>query len=210
LKRVLVTSRIVKDPNHHETRDALDLSWGIFLEMAGVLPIAVPSSFDITLALATLNIQGIILTGGNDLAAISGDEVDLLRENRERFLIEYACAHSLPLLGICRGMQLLVTYFGGSVGPIEGHVGVTHPIQPVRGGDTLVFQERRRIVNSFHHFGITALSADCVPCARTCDGWIEAMRHQEYPCLGVMWHPERETPVSDDDLRMVRECFANG
>jgi putative glutamine amidotransferase len=209
LKRILLTSRIVKDPQYQETRDVLDLRWGILLEKAGVLPIVLPSSVDLKLALPTLDIDGIILTGGNDLAAVSGSEVDVLRENRERLLIEYACAHSLPLVGICRGMQLLASYFGGTVAPVEGHVGVAHPIQPVGACDGLVLRERKRIVNSFHHFGVSALSPDCVPCAQSSDGWVEAMRHQNYPCLGVMWHPERETPFSDDDVSMLRECFAH-
>lgn len=63
--------------------------------------------------------------------------------------------------------------------------------------------------NSFHQLGIEKpkLSSSLKPIAWAEDGSIEALIHEDLPCNGIMWHPEREDPFSEVDLMMMRSIF---
>ena len=106
---------------------------------------------------------------------------------------------SLRVLGICRGMQMLNCYQGGSLRPVLSHVATRHDIYGPLVGAT------HRKVNSFHGLGL--LEADLgdrlEAVAWTKDGVIEAMRHRENPWLGIMWHPERDFQPAEEDLELI-------
>jgi len=64
-------------------------------------------------------------------------------------------------------------------------------------------------VNSYHQFGIEklALNSSLKPIAWAEDGSIEALMHKELPIYGIMWHPEREHPYPEVDIKMIRHIF---
>ena len=179
----------------NESRDALDIRLVALLWDLGFLPlpmasgIAAPADY-----LSALAPDGILLSGGNDIGSAP------LRDALEKAALDYAAYHRLPVLGICRGMQFINHYQGGSLRSVSGHTAVRHRIHgPLVGEDS-------REVKSYHDHGLLEddLGDGLEAVAWADDGVVEALRHREHPWLGIMWHPEREEPVADADRVLAK------
>lgn len=190
----LVTQRVAIDPAHGERRDALDQRWGAFLARCGMIAAPVPNRRDAALGLAAATLPTlIVLSGGNDLSAYGGDAPE--RDETEFALLDWARDNGVPVLGICRGMQVILHAFGTPLVRLEGHVATRHN---VTGGGT------EREVNSYHSFG--ALAVKCLTVdLRAADQSVEAVTHPQERIKGIMWHPERETVFSEQDVTLVRD-----
>ena len=147
-----------------------------------------------------------ILPGGGDIAPSFFHERDYASENVEEE-IDYAqfelkthfIAQGKPILGICKGIQLINVYFGGSV--IQNLP--TASVHAYQGGDQyhMIYTEegsflreiygRAIITNSAHHQGIGMLGDKIRVAAYTKDNVIEGIWHEMMPIWGVQWHPER-------------------
>ena len=194
---ILVSQRVIVDPATGERRDALDQRWHSFLHEAGFLSVPVPNRRDSAENLAKVtNPRGILLTGGNDLASLGGDAPE--RDETEDALMTHARSHGVPLIGVCRGMQMIQQAFGVAVYPVDGHVA---PCQ------TIEFRGRRAAVNSFHRFGTHETLAPLDVCGRSEDGVVKAVCVQGQPILGIMWHPERLLPHRAEDISLFRNHF---
>jgi N5-(cytidine 5'-diphosphoramidyl)-L-glutamine hydrolase len=195
MKAVAVSQRVVVDPPHGTRRDCLDQVWIKFLVRCGLTPIPVPNSVDAALAICD-QVSGIVLTGGNDLTAYGGDAPE--RDETETALLDLAERRGLPVLGVCRGMQVIQHRFGGQLKKVQGHVAPRQRIS---------IDGRSLEVNSFHNFGATEVHLPLVSWAIADDGVIKAVRHQARPMIGVMWHPERLEPFSMDDVALFSRFF---
>ena len=196
LKRtVAVTQRVVVDPPHGTRRDCLDQAWTKFLLECGLIPIPIPNSVDAALTICE-KVDGIVLTGGNDLTAYGGDAPD--RDETENALLDLAERQDLPVLGVCRGMQVIQNRFGTRLEKVAGHVA---PRQRI------LIDGRRVEVNSFHHFGATEVHPPLTSWAIADDGVIKAVRHQSRRIVGLMWHPERLEPFLGDDIALFSRFF---
>lgn len=192
---VAVSQRVDVWRDRGEIRDALDQQLVRWLAAAGFLPVPVPNSLSTEDSLEqwlhALNPTALVLSGGNDI----GDRPE--RDQTERGLLNYAFGHTLPMLGLCRGMQMMGVWAGGALNAVAGHVHARHTLQGRWSGE----------VNSFHHSAL----ADCPPgfevLARAEDDQIEAIRHTVLPWEGWMWHPEREADFSTIDLSCIRDLF---
>lgn len=195
MKAVAVTQRVVVDPPHHTRRDCLDQVWIRFLIECGLTPIPIPNSVDAALKISE-SVSGIVLTGGNDLAAYGGDAPD--RDQTEKVLLDLAEQRGLPVLGVCRGMQVIQHRFGIPLQRVSGHV--AHRQRILINGKTAE-------VNSFHNFGATEVRPPLLPWAIADDGVIKAVRHADRRMIGVMWHPERMDPFAPGDLDLFARFF---
>lgn len=194
MKRVAITQRVDAIAGRDETRDGVDIRFARMLWDMGFLPMPVSSAVpDKAAYVAGLAPDAIVLTGGNDI----GTAPD--RDAMERALLGYAAMARLPVFGVCRGMQMMNVYQGGSLVVIDGHVATRHRVSGV------LWPEARE-VNSYHSIAVLPefLGRDLEILATASDGSVEAMRHVVLPWLAVMWHPERETPFEKDDLGMMR------
>jgi putative glutamine amidotransferase len=129
------------------------------------------------------------------------------RDRLEKLLIDYASASRLPLLGICRGLQMLVTHYGGRLSRLEGHVATRHNVKVISEGDAIwpdTFE-----VNSFHQWGIASeeVKAPLKIWAKDSHGFVEAVKHESLSHYGIMWHPEREQPFHLLDISLLRWIF---
>lgn len=206
--RIAISQRVERVAAYGEQRDCLDQQWYRLLEALGFTPLAVPNTLqDVAGWLGELNVQGVILSGGNDLAQLPGaDNTAPTRDATEAQLLSYARQQELPLLGVCRGLQMLNVWLGGELSPVSGHAGTRHALQPAAEDPLLApFKE----VNSYHNWGIApaGLAAALTAQLRGGDGYIEAVRHAQLPWLGIMWHPEREQPFCRHDLTLIDALF---
>jgi putative glutamine amidotransferase len=141
-------------------------------------------------------VDGIVLTGGNDLAAYGGDAPD--RDATEVALLDLAERRDLPVLGVCRGMQMIQHRYGTRLQPVRGHVAPQQCIS---------IDGKRVEVNSFHNFGAVEVSPPLMSWAIADDGVIKAVRHVDRRMIGVMWHPERLDPFAADDVALFSRFF---
>lgn len=184
---------------------------------AGGAPILIPIDFRITdLSELIDRLDGVILIGGGDIGLehfngqphprVGGVEPD--RDEMELALVRLLVEIDKPLLGICRGLQVMNVALGGTLftdisaqkehalrhdwSPNHSRTYLAHPVDiapnsclgKITGSGPLQ-------VNSLHHQGIDALSPSLTSVATSPDGLVEAV---ELPntrfCLGVQWHPE--------------------
>lgn len=194
-KKIAISPRLIENDSYHEIREAVDIRWGHFLRQCGALPFVLPTCLD-RADFASLEIDGILLTGGNDLDVLSPNPLSERRDAFETALLEYGMRNGIPVFGVCRGCQLIASRFGAALKEFDGHVATRHRlVRPLEGMEE---------VNSYHAWGVAELP-DCLEeLARTPDGSIEAFRHRELPISAVMWHPERETPTVPFDLQICQ------
>jgi putative glutamine amidotransferase len=155
-------------------------------------------------------IDGLLLTGGGDVdpqlyGAVRSDEtggVDPERDVWEIGLVRQAVQVSVPILGICRGCQVLNVAFGGTLlqhlpaFTAQPHLvpereQIVHHVHLEPGTQLAGLEDRTDIgVNSIHHQAVETVGANLRVAAWSEDGIIEAIEHLLDPLLGVQWHPE--------------------
>lgn len=188
-----------------------------YLSREGVLPVLIPDFEESALESFLAQMDGFVFQGGNDIAPETyGEEPiglwkgDSYRDQYELKILDYALKHDKPVLGICRGFQLLNVYFGGSLyqdiqtqkpdaiqhRDAEAYDQLNHEIVFTEGKllDKLHLYEMIRKVNSVHHQGVKELGKGLEVLA-ICqeDGIIEAFLWKntaEGKVMGVQWHPE--------------------
>lgn len=207
MKKIALTQRLIQNDTYPETRDALDIRWAEFCVALNVLPVILPSSFDFRLYFKAQDISGIVFTGGNDLYSVSKSTMSLQRDTFEKSLLQFAIENNVPVLGVCRGMQLIAEHFGASLQHVEGHAGTTHEITMLEGCTCFTSATLRQSVNSFHSYAVAALPPSIRAIASSADGVVEAMEHVRLPIAALMWHPEREAPFVIEDVELFRQLF---
>ena len=191
MKRIFVSQRVDEVDSYKERRDALDQRWAQLLWEAGCIAVPVPNhALILTELLKSIPPDGILLSGGNSPVAYGGSAPE--RDAIDELLISYAVNNNISLLGVCRGMQSIVLYFGGTLRKVNGHVAVCHNL------------DTGRSVNSYHEYAPDILPEDLIVYARAGDGGVEYIRHNKLLMTGIMWHPERETPFVPEDVELVR------
>ena len=198
MKTLLVTQRITVAAPAGERRDSLDQRWFAFLEACGFLPIPVPNRLSLAQEMVErIPHDGILLTGGDDLAAYGGTTPE--RDEVESFLIDTALERRVPLVGVCRGMQMIQHLFGVPLQRVAGHVTATQ---------TLTIRGVTEVVNSYHQWGATESPDTFAVWSRAEDGVVKAFSHRTRALHGIMWHPERIVPHARRDMELWQELFS--
>ncbi len=196
--RLGVTMRRMRTAN--EQRDGLATDWGRFLQH--VLPdspwMPLPNTEEAAVTVVThFGINALLLSGGDDWGVFPE------RDRTETLLLDFAKTHGLPVLGVCRGAQVINRFCGGHLEELrpDRHVATRHDIQ---------LATEKISVNSFHQFGIhpKGLGANLSVVGTDEHGYIEAFSHNELPWQGILWHPEREKIPAKHDVQLVRNLFS--
>lgn len=185
---IAITQRLVRHDSYNELREALSIEWGALFgaEFGAFLPL--PLCFEIPFTRYEQIINGCILSGGNDLNIFNNKEENKIRDEYEKNVIERCIKRRIPILGICRGAQVLAHFFGSEIKPCQNHIG-THLVRDKWGDEFRV--------NSFHNYAITHLGADLECLAVAEDNTIEAFKHKSLPFYALMWHIERENGLNN-------------
>ncbi len=150
--------------------------------------------------------DALLLPGGGDLepwrygeANTASRNLDPVRDQQEYLLMQQFAVLRRPILGICRGLQTINVYFGGSLlQDIPGHstVGDIDRLHRVRTVPSLLRElyGEEGIVNSAHHQAAGRLGAGLRVIQWAPDGTVEALQHTALPVWAVQWHPERLAP----------------
>lgn len=200
------------------------------VELAGGIPICIPNATEETVDVLLNTIDGLLLIGGADVdSLIYGEEphrnlgsIVRKRDEIDLLLLKKAFEKQIPILGICRGQQVMNVAFGGTIiqdipslvenpllhkqsskrGELAHTVEVTTPkFKEIFDTDTLR-------VNTFHHQSVGQLGKGLAVSAIAKDGVIEGIEHGEHPyCLSVQWHPEELAPVGDVHAQRLFKSF---
>lgn len=206
--RIGVTQRVEYITAYEEVRDCLDQRWSELIEALEMTMIPIPNSLtNIEEWLDIMKFDAFILTGGNDLAHLpNAKNISIERDNTEMALLNYAQSRLLPVLGVCRGLQVMNVFFGGQLNKLSVNVGSIHKVRISFDGDSEI---EERDVKCFHEWGISknGLAKRLIPCAFDSDNYIEAARHEKLNWLGMMWHPEREEKIHTTDLEIITKVL---
>ena len=209
MKRLGISQRVEVIKSHGERRDCLDQQWSPFTLSLGYAPIPLSNvaSAEAESYLTSLGLDAVLLSGGNSLMHLNpqADDAAPERDNFERSLIDFALKEKLPLIGVCRGMQMLNHYFGGRLTQCSGHVAARHGLAVSPSFSNYV----ENTVNSFHNYAIGGddLGEDLQSFATSPEGHVEAFIHNKQSVCGIMWHPEREAPHRPKDLSLFRKVL---
>lgn len=176
-------------------------------------------------------LDGLILTGGPDVnpylykqgSRIGLGKLSPQRDSFEMAVLKEMLAQDKPILGICRGAQLLNVFFGGTLYQDLKNEGVAaqiehagkatrvkynyiHKVSFKEGSSFREIYDAQEVwVNSLHHQAVEKLGVDLVCDGHSEDGIIEAFHHKEYGfVLGVQWHPEMMAEVHSEHYGVFR------
>lgn len=164
----------------------------------------------------------LILTGGADVdpvryGAEPSPKLGKVLRDRDAFdfaVLEAALARKLPVMGVCRGLQVINVHFGGTLWqdlpsefPVKNvrhrgnHVGVRCHTVSIEPDSRLaaVIGTTNVAVNSQHHQAVKRLASGFRSVAHAPDGVIEAIEHTTLPVAGVQFHPEGLVKYADDE-----------
>jgi putative glutamine amidotransferase len=194
----------------HEDTEKIFLPHSYFeaIRHFGGIPLLIPVlASDDELQFLLDRCDGLLLTGGDDIdPGLFGEEklndtvvIAPERDAQEGRVIDMALERNLPIFGICRGIQMLNVFQGGTLHQhIDGHSDFKsrstgcHKVSILPGSRLeTILSESCLTVNSLHHQAVDALGKDLAVCAVSEDGIVEAVIHTSHPfCLAFQWHPE--------------------
>ena len=196
--RYIGLSQRVCVSSYQEKRDCLAHDWSRFLAQARLCWIAIPNDRVEAVRIATdLNLCGLVLTGGDDLG------IHPERDATENALLDWSKQHGRPVIGVCRGFQVIHSWLGGEIATVrhELHVKTRHAIRFLSGAT--------RLVNSYHSFAPSQPFGHIFPMEAVAlcedDNTIEAAQGENL--FGMMWHPEREQVPDKQDIRRFQQHF---
>ena len=194
---------------------------------AGNTPLVLPAETNREVVARMLaSVDVLLLCGGEDVdpsryktkPSPRLEEVNLRRDAWEWLLLDEAVKRRLPVIGICRGCQLINVYFGGTLWQdlpserpgvvVHRGKGAHHDIQIVAGSRlarSLGLNSSK--VNTIHHQAVRDLAPGFRAVAFAADGVVEAIEGEALPVVGVQFHPEKLFVQKDRDE--FRVLFAN-
>ena len=207
MKKIAITQRLIDNDSYKEIRETLDINWGKIFSQMNFLPIVLPYEIDFKIYFKKLKIDGVILSGGNDLDSLNPNNLSSKRDAYEKDLIQFVISRNIPLFGVCRGMQIIANYFGASFKKVDTEVATRHKIVPNSASKYYKELSDLKKVNSFNNYQVDSITSDFIVSARKTDGLIKAIEHKKYKIFAQMWHSEREDPYNEVEMEMIKNFF---
>jgi N5-(cytidine 5'-diphosphoramidyl)-L-glutamine hydrolase len=198
--KIIAVSQRVEISKYKEIRPQLDINFFNFIVSSGYIPVPIPyysyhkkkSNFFLKKWLTKIKPHGIVLSGGENIGT------NKFRDTAEYFLIKFSKKNHIPVLGICRGMQILSKYFGSKLFKVKNHANKNHFIKS---------KDKKIIVNSFHNLAIKSCPKNFKIKFKAEDGVIESIYSTNSRMEGWMWHPERYKKFKSFDIKSFKRLF---
>ena len=202
------------------------------VEQAGGIPICIPNATEETVEALLSIVDGLLLIGGEDVDPfLFGEEphqkigrIVRQRDDSDLLLMKHAFEKQMPILGVCRGAQVMNVAFGGTIiqdipSQVENALGhkqlskrgaLAHSVKVLTPKFKAIFEDDEFRVNTFHHQSVDELGKGLVLSAIAKDGVIEGIEHESHPyCVAVQWHPEELAPVGDVYAQRLFKSFVD-
>lgn len=213
--RIAITQRVVETKEYKDDRDALSQEWPIYLqkEFPGCIVVPVPNVLrSVRSWFNNINPDCLILSNGNDFGTARS------RDQTEVKAIRWALEKKIPVVGICRGFQVINNYFGGDVTQAISnetnvlHVAVSHSVNLTHKAFFAINEQDIFVVNSYHNHGVHTrdLSPDLDAFAMAPDNIVEGLFHPALSVLGIQWHPERPGADETFDSALLQKFILEG
>lgn len=211
IKKIGITQRIILTEKGAD-RDALEQDYVQYYEKLGMVLIPIPNVLsNVEDYLDKLAVDGIILSGGNDInpklygaRSNENEKYADARDKTEKSILDYTIKRGIPVLCECRGCQFINVYFGGKLAKVQNHVISEHEVALI-SDSKIKFREDSMNTNSYHNFGFTKkdLGKGLKVFAQTKEGIIEGIYCPKYRMAGIMWHPERKSPNAEFNSKLI-------
>ena len=191
----------------------LNVSYIQALENAGCAIVIIPQVDEENIKGIVEHLDGVVLSGGDDIDPSFYHEekskfvkrTKIERDKYEMLLLKYAIKRKIPVLGICRGCQLINVYFGGSLYQDNSLCSSNTIMHHSKGFKEAIMHNiiirndsflddilgEVAVVNSYHHQSIHKLGKGLMKIALSNDGIVEGIEHKELPIVGLQFHPEK-------------------
>lgn len=198
MKNILITQGIYKDlRNNYYTK--LDIDWFHYAKKMKFNLQPLPINFDLKY-LKNYKFQGIIFSGGNDLYNLKKKKENFLRDKLEKKLIKFFFKKKIPMMFICRGMQLISSLYSIKLVKTQRHVTKNQKI---------ILNDKKIInVNSYHNYLIRKAPKNFSIIGKSLDDdSIEIMKKKTPKILCLMFHPERKSKNQKEVNKIFKSFF---
>ena len=203
----------------------------IAVSKSGGIPVIIPSSLNKEERAKMVELcDGFLFSGGLDISPSFYDEdahLNLMRtniafDNTQIGLMKDVLRSGKPILGICRGHQVMNVACGGSLyqdtseipgsyikhSHETGNADIAHKISIKEGSILHQLFGDQLFVNSYHHQSLKALGDNVIVTACAADGVVEAIELKNHPfALGVQWHPEAMYAIGNETMKPIFDAF---
>ena len=203
-KYIGITMRVTEASNYNEKRNSIAFDWANYMlnNFHDVKWMFLPNiGEEIINYIKSWHINAFIITGGDDIGMYS------IRDKTENKILEYANEKRMPLLGVCRGMQLIHLFYGGRI--IKGNSNFINLHRSTQ--HEILIGNKLRKVNSYHENQLEekTISKRLSIIARSIkDESVEGIKGNNV--LGLMWHPERSSSIDVWEKEMIRSFLFKG
>jgi putative glutamine amidotransferase len=219
---IALTMRVTFAKNYYEPRLSISFDWMDYILHLGGLPFLIPTKTEVCeQCFNSSNADILFLTGGDDIQLLkpehpsSFSSVESCRDVSEYKLIELAIKKKIPVVGICRGFQILNLYFGGTLTDLRSqsydHKIGDHPVQIINDkiGERLGGNEIT--TNSYHRTGILEkdIASDFEVGGFSDKDIVEVAFHKTLPIIGLQWHPERDENYVSQTTDLLKHFITN-
>ena len=212
----IICSQDIPENNDGSRTNEVNTHYPTAICMAGAIPLLIPIEFPLDdLDLIFQHADGLLLIGGEDVALerFNGEPHSSVskpnpeRDELEIQLVQKAVQLDFPLLGICRGEQVMNVAMGGTLisdipaqtssplfhRAIKGEAAAHHSVRLIPDTQLQKLYETDALdVNSYHHQAVKSLAPCFIPSAFSEDGLLEAFEAPDRKFIvGIQWHPER-------------------
>ena len=148
--------------------------------------------------------NGLILTGGGDIYKYSKKKNDKYRDNLEIKLFNYFQKANKPILAICRGYQLIMSFYNCHISKQKGHVRTTHNLNINKSR----FLKLKKVkVNSYHKFSVFDVPNQFKKISLHKDKSVEISEHKTKKIICLMFHPERKIDQKKEIIKNFKSFF---